>query len=95
MDLLLAALGAFFVVEFLKTLLGLADQVMHGWLKLLVAYAVAALLAGMLVGWEDGLTLAVAAAGLAALVQKVHRLVSLLGDSQQVAVVAKATQRRF
>lgn len=95
MDLLLVALGAFVFVEFVKALLDRIDTALHPWLKILATILVAGLLAAVVAETaEEGLPLALAGAGLAALAHKAHRLLSAAGDAQQVSVMAKATARR-
>lgn len=94
MTLLLAALGAFFVVEFVKVVLAMFDHALHPWLKALLALAEAMVIVGAYAGWDwRVIPVGLAAAGLAGLVHKTHRALSAVGDAQQMAVLSRATTR--
>lgn len=89
MTLLLTAFGAFFIAEVSKAVL----PTMHPWGKMLLALLGAAVVAVLLLDdVRETVAMALAGAGLGAIVHKVHRLVSAVGDVQQVAVMMKATR---
>lgn len=91
MNLLLVALGSFFIAEFLKAVL---PWTFHPWTKMAAVALIAAALSAVLIdGWTLGVTVTIAGSGLAALFQKLHRLLSAVGDAQQVAVMIKSSPR--
>lgn len=95
MDLLLVALAAFVSVEFAKAVLDVFDQALHGWVKLACVLVVAGGAAALLEGdVADAVVLGLGGAGLAAVVHKAHRLLSVLGDAQVVGVMTRTTASR-
>ena len=81
MDLLLCALGAFFVVELIKAVW---FRSLRPWSKLVIALVVSTV-GAVLIDQRTGLdtrtaTLAVAAAGLAVMIHRVCRMFRVTGD---------------
>lgn len=92
LTLLLIALSAFVLTEAAKAVL---PVVLQSWTKLLIAVGVAVMTCiGLDLEPENIVYWATAGAGLAALIHKLHRLLSALGDAQQVSVMVKSSARR-
>jgi hypothetical protein len=87
MDLLLVAFGAFFVVEFAKAVV---PGKVPPWACLLVAGLSAGAIA---FAFDDPAPLGLAGAGLAAVVQKAHRMLSAAGDFMRVRVLSTVRPR--
>jgi len=104
-NILIAALAAFFLVNYLKTIWAIFDKTLHAGAKQVTAYLLA-LGIMMIFGMQEEtrpsyllvVVWALAATGLASLFHKLHRLFSVLGDEKirniMAASLASAARRR-
>jgi hypothetical protein len=92
--LVTAALAAFFATEAVKLAALLHVRPLEAWVKMLVAALVATGVVLLGAGFnERAVGLALGASGLAALAQRLHRLLGALGDAQRVQVMSAVRRR--